>query len=141
MENINVNKKEKNGDVREKLILFIVGLLVGAVITTGAFVAYAKTLGVNAGPGGGQQIEQMQGEQNSSDQGQPPALPGSDSSQSGTDQNSTDQNAQSQDGSTQGAPSGQPPQAPDGGSTTSGQPPQAPDGSSNGGSTNSNNGN
>ena len=139
MESINVNGKKD--DTREKILLFIVGLLVGALIATAAFLVCVKTLGVSAAPGGGQQIEQMQGGPGGqSDQnGQPPALPdGSNdsNSQSGTDQNS-------QDGQ-----NGQPPALPDGssdsngqnGTDQNGQPPAPPSGGNGPGSNGNGNG-
>lgn len=59
MENENLKKKDVT---KEKIILFVIGVLVGAVISTAAFFAYTKTLGTSSNtsssssqqmPGGG----------------------------------------------------------------------------------------
>ena len=63
----------ENDKSKEKIILFIVGVLVGAVISTAAFVAYAKTIGVGTSSESGQS-SQMQGG------GTPPEMPSGSSS-------------------------------------------------------------
>ena len=66
----------------QKIILFIIGVLVGAVIATAAFFVYAKTLGVG-GSSGDSSSQQMQG-------GTPPEMPsGSSSSNSSNGQSGT----------------------------------------------------
>ena len=71
MENQEIIKKDTT---KEKIILFVIGVLVGAVISTGAFFAYIKLAGV--GTTSNNQSMQMPGG------GTPPEMPGSD--QSGT---------------------------------------------------------
>lgn len=57
--------------MKEKIILFIIGVLIGAVISTGAFYVYTTT--ANSCNNGGQSME-MNG-------GTPPAKPDGDNSQ------------------------------------------------------------
>ena len=85
MENENINKKDAQ---KEKIILFVIGVLVGAVISTAAFFVYAKTLGTNSNtsgsssqqmPGGGTPPEMPSGENGSNSQGgTPPEKPSDD---------------------------------------------------------------
>ena len=87
---------------KEKIILFVIGVLTGAVISTGAFFAYIKLAGI--GTSNTNKSMQMPGgtppEIPSSDQGgTPPEMPNGD--QSGTppempsDNNSSNTNSQS----------------------------------------------
>ena len=67
MENENINNEPKNKDVaKEKIILFVIGVLLGAVISTAAFFVYTKTLGTSDS---GSTSGQMQGG------GTPPEMP------------------------------------------------------------------
>ena len=74
MDNENIKKKDV---VKERILLFVIGVLVGAVISTAAFFVYAKTLGIsNSGdsssqqmPGGGTPPEMPSGENGSNSQG------------------------------------------------------------------------
>jgi len=86
MENGNTNKKDV---AKEKIILFVIGVLVGAVISTAAFFAYTKTLGTSSSsssssssqqmPGGGTPLEMPSGENGSDSQdGTPPEKPSDD---------------------------------------------------------------
>ena len=85
MENENINKKDAQ---KEKIILFVIGVLVGAVISTAAFFVYTKTLGTNSNtsgsssqqmPGGGTPPEMPSGENGSNSQGgTPPEKPSDD---------------------------------------------------------------
>lgn len=68
MENENIKKKDV---AKEKIILFVIGVLVGAVISTAAFFVYAKTLGIGSAtsgsssqqmPGGGTPPEMSSGQ-------------------------------------------------------------------------------
>lgn len=87
MENENIKKKDI---AKEKIILFVIGVLVGAVISTAAFFVYTKTLGTsnNASgsssqqmPGGGTPPEMPSGENGSNGQGgTPPEKPSDDNS-------------------------------------------------------------
>lgn len=71
MENENINKKD---GAKEKIILFVIGVLLGAVISTVAFFVYTKTLGTN---NSGDSSQQMQGG------GTPPEMPSGENSQNG----------------------------------------------------------
>ena len=82
MENENLKKKDAS---KEKIILFLVGVLVGAVISTAAFLVYTKTLGTGNATnssssqqmqGGGTPPEMPSGENGSNGQGgTPPEKP------------------------------------------------------------------
>ncbi len=82
MENENINRKDTT---KEKIILFVIGVLVGAVISTAAFFVYTKTLGTNSNssgsssqqmPGGGTPPEMPSGQNGSNSQGgTPPEKP------------------------------------------------------------------
>ena len=84
MENEDIRKKDTT---KEKIILFVIGVLVGAVISTAAFFVYTKTLGTN---NGGSTSQQMPG-------GTPPEMPSGQSSQGGTppEKPSSDSSSQS----------------------------------------------
>lgn len=75
MENENMNNKK---DVaKEKIILFVIGVFLGAVISTAAFFVYTKTLGTSSNTSGSSS-QQMPG-------GTPPEMPsGNNSDQGGT---------------------------------------------------------
>ena len=85
MENENINKKDVT---KEKIILFVIGVLVGAVISTAAFFVYTKTLGASSNtsgsssqqmPSGGTPPEMSSGENGSNSQGStPPEKPSND---------------------------------------------------------------
>ena len=79
MENENINRKDAQ---KEKIILFVIGVLVGAVISTVAFFVYTKTLGTSSSasdsssqqmPGGGGTPPEMPSGQNQG--GTPPEMP------------------------------------------------------------------
>ena len=83
MENDNIKKKDVT---KEKIILFVIGVLVGAVISTAAFFVYTKTLGTSSSAsgsssqqmpgGGGTPPEMPSGENGSNGQGgTPPEKP------------------------------------------------------------------
>ncbi|MBR3353512.1 hypothetical protein IKG49_02880 [Candidatus Saccharibacteria bacterium] len=83
MENENIKKKDVT---KEKIILFVIGVLVGAVISTAAFFVYTKTLGTGNATsssssqqmpgGGGTPPEMPSGENGSNGQGgTPPEKP------------------------------------------------------------------
>ena len=101
-ERVESTGRQRDG-ANQKIILFIIGVLVGAVISTGAFLVYIKVAGVGGssnssmqgGPGGtppempsgssnsnGQPPEMPSGSSNSGQSGQPPAMPGSNSGSS-----------------------------------------------------------
>lgn len=87
MEDESIKKKDT---LKEKIILFVIGVLVGAVISTAAFFVYARTLGNSSNasgsssqqmPGGGTPPEMPSGESGSNGQsGTPPEKPGDDNS-------------------------------------------------------------
>ena len=87
MENENIKKKDI---AKEKIILFVIGVLVEAVISTTAFFVYTKTLGTSSSasvsssqqmPGGGTPPEMPSGENGSNSQGgTPPEKPSDDNS-------------------------------------------------------------
>ena len=88
MENENIKKKDAT---KEKIILFVIGVLVGAVISTAAFFVYTKTLGAGSTTGGsssqqmpgggGTPPEMPSGENGSNSQGgTPPEKPSDDNS-------------------------------------------------------------
>jgi hypothetical protein len=90
MENEIINNKK---DVaKEKIILFVIGVLVGAVISTGSFFAYIKLAGIgssssnNGQPsemqGGGTPPEMPSGENGQGAQGEPPEKPSDNNSTS-----------------------------------------------------------
>lgn len=67
MENENIKKKDST---KEKVVLFIIGVLVGAVISTGSFFAYIKLAGVGSSSDNSGQSMQMPG-----GGGTPPEIP------------------------------------------------------------------
>ena len=84
----------------QKIILFIIGVLVGAVISTGAFLVYIKVAGVDSsnnssmqGGPGGTPPEMPSGSSSSGQSGQPPAMPGSNSSSSSSSSNTQSGNS------------------------------------------------
>ncbi len=86
MENENINKKD---GAKEKIILFVIGVLLGAAISTVAFFVYTKTLGT--GNNGGGSSQQMQ------DGGTPPEKPSGENGQNdGTPPEKPDDNGGSQ---------------------------------------------
>ena len=88
MENENIKKKDVT---KEKIILFVIGVLIGAVISTAAFFVYVKTLGASSNtsgsssqqmPGGGTPPEMPSGENGQNDQGgTPPEKPSNSNSE------------------------------------------------------------
>lgn len=87
--NITENEIIKKKDIaKEKIIIFIIGVLLGAVISTAAFFVYTKTLGISSNssnssssqmPGGGTPPEMPSGESGSNGQSDtPPEKPSSD---------------------------------------------------------------
>ena len=124
-ETVESTGRQRDG-ANQKIILFIIGVLVGAVISTGAFLVYIKVAGV-----GGSSDSSMQGGPG----GTPPEMPGGSS-------NSNGQPPEMPSGSS--SSNGQPPEMPSGSSSSnssngqSGTPPEMP-GNSNSNSSNSGN--
>ena len=66
--------------MKEKIILFVIGVLVGAVISTGAFYVYTTTNSNNNNNGSNTQMNGGQPpEMPSGQNGQPPEMPGNSS--------------------------------------------------------------
>ena len=84
------NEKIKHKDTaKEKILLFIIGVLVGAVISTAAFFVYTKTLDTSSNTNdssrqmpGGTPPEMPSGQNNQS--GTPPEMPSGENNQGGT---------------------------------------------------------
>ena len=100
MENVAAGPVREKKVTKDKVILFVIGVLVGAVLATAAFFIYVKVAGV--GVNSGEQSMQMPG----SDGGTPPEMP----------------SGEMPDGE-----GGTPPELPDG---ESGTPPEKPSGES-----------
>ena len=61
-------KNCKKDTAKEKILLFVIGVLVGAVISTAAFFVYAKTLGTSSNTSGSSSQQMPSG-------GTPPEMP------------------------------------------------------------------
>ena len=94
------NEKIKHKDTaKEKILLFIIGVLVGAVISTAAFFVYTKTLGTSSNTNdssrqmpGGTPPEMPSGQNNQG--GTPPEMPNGENNQGSTPpEMSNDENA------------------------------------------------
>ncbi len=96
-------KNDKKDAAKDKIILFVIGVLVGAVISTAAFFVYTKTLGTSSDTGGSSQQmpggtppSMPSGDNSSSSQGgTPPEKPSGDSSSSDNDSGSNSSNTKS----------------------------------------------
>ena len=77
MENENVRRDDTKG----KIMLFVIGVLLGAVIASAAFLISVNTLGINNGGGSSAQMP--------GGGGTPPEMPSGDKSQSGQSQQGT----------------------------------------------------
>ena len=79
-------ENNRKDDTKMRILSFIIGVLVGAIISTGVFIISVNVLGANNSSNG--QSSQMQGgtppEMPSGENGQPPAKPGESSNQNGT---------------------------------------------------------
>ena len=93
MENENLKKKDVT---KEKIILFVIGVLVGAVISTAAFFVYTKTLGT------GNATSSSSSQQMSGGGGTPPEMPSGENGPNGqgdtppekpSDENSSESNS------------------------------------------------
>ena len=78
------DKNNKENIVRDKIILFVIGVLVGAVISTAAFFVYTKTLVTNGNINNNSSHQMPSGtppEMPSNDQngGTPPEMPNNNS--------------------------------------------------------------
>ena len=82
------NEKIKHKDTaKEKILLFIIGVLVGAVISTAAFFVYTKTLGTSSNNSsmqmpGGTPPERPSGQDDQG--GTPPEMPNGENNQGST---------------------------------------------------------
>ncbi len=86
MENEKIQKKDIT---KEKIVLFVIGVLIGAVISTAAFFVCVKTLGIGS-RSSDSSSQQMPG-------GTPPEMPSGQNGQSGTppEKPSNDNNSES----------------------------------------------
>lgn len=74
-------------DAKMRILSFIIGVLVGAIISTSAFIISVNVLGANNSSngqssqmqGGGTPPEMPSGDNSNSQGGQPPAMPGENS--------------------------------------------------------------
>ncbi|MBR3248643.1 hypothetical protein IKF89_01265 [Candidatus Saccharibacteria bacterium] len=97
MENeINEVRAEKRDTAKVKIILFVIGVLVGAVVSTAAFFVYTQTLNTSSNsngnsmqmPGGGTPPEMPSGDNSGNGQsGTPPEKPSNDSNSSQSSDN------------------------------------------------------
>ena len=110
--------------VKEKVLLFIIGVLAGAVISTGAFFAYIKLAGLRTTSG---QAAMMQGGQMNGQGGTPPEMP------------SGGMNGQQPPEMPNGTNGQQPPEMPSGDNSGNGQGGMPPDMPGNNNSQNSSN--
>ncbi|MBR3236778.1 hypothetical protein IKF92_03855 [Candidatus Saccharibacteria bacterium] len=97
----------KKDTAKDKIILFVIGVLVGAVISAGAFLISVNTLGGNRGQMTGGTPPEMSNGQNS--QGGPSGQGGMNGQ--GGPNGSSDQNGQNGQ-SSQNGQNGQPPEKP-----------------------------
>lgn len=65
--------------MKEKIIIFVIGILLGAVIATGAFYIYSKS---NNQMNGGTPPDMPSGQMGDMQGGEPPAKPGENNTQS-----------------------------------------------------------
>ena len=83
-------EKTTEKTIKGKIILFIIGVLIGAIISMASFLVYTKTLGVNANSNSDSSMQMPSGT--------PPEMPSGDNSQGGTppekpsDDNSSSEN-------------------------------------------------
>lgn len=83
-------ENNRKNETKMRIISFIIGVLVGAIISTSAFIISVNVLGANNNSNG--QSSQMQGggtppEMPSGENGQPPAMPGNNSNQDNNQSN------------------------------------------------------
>ena len=84
-------ENNRKDDTKMRILSFIIGVLVGAIISTSAFIISVNVLGANNSSNG--QSSQMQGggtppempSGGNSQNGQPPAKPGESSNQNGNE--------------------------------------------------------
>ena len=82
--------------LKKKIIIFIIGLLVGAILSTGCFVIYSKAHFKNNNHGNRPAIMNQDGDRKEMKGGTPPSMP------------SNDQNGTSNQNSNQGQPPAMP---------------------------------
>ena len=73
--------------MKENIILFVIGVLVGAVISTGAFYIYTTTLNNNCSNNQTQMSGGQPPEMPSGQNGQPPEMPGSNTQSNNSQSN------------------------------------------------------
>ena len=67
--------------MKDKILLFIIGVLVGAVISTGAFYVYTITSNSNSNNSQGQMTGGSPPSMSGNENGQPPEKPGTNNTQ------------------------------------------------------------
>lgn len=80
-------ENNRKDDTKMRILSFIIGVLVGAIISTSAFIISVNVLGANNSSngqssqiqGGGTPPEMPSGDNSNSQGGQPPAMPGENS--------------------------------------------------------------
>ena len=80
-------ENNRKDDTKIRILSFIIGVLVGAIISTSAFIISVNVLGANNSSngqssqiqGGGTPPEMPSGDNSNSQGGQPPAMPGENS--------------------------------------------------------------
>ena len=70
-----------DGKVKEKIIIFVIGLLVGAIIASGIFLIYTKTNSTNCEAQNTQMNGETPPEMPSGENGQPPEKPDGENGQ------------------------------------------------------------
>ena len=86
------NNQNNNKDIaKEKIILFVIGVLVGAVISTGAFFAYIKLAGIGSDNSNNQSMQMPGGTppEMPSGEGQPPEMPNNNTNNNSSSSNSS----------------------------------------------------
>lgn len=115
-------ENNKRDNVKEKIILFVIGVLVGAVISTGSFFAYIKLAGLGNNNNGESSMR--------APGGTPPSRPGEDTQTDANSEESDSSNEQSDQTNT-------PPAKPGDSDTQTNTPPAKPSDDNSSSNTNS----
>jgi len=84
------NRSNNGGDSKTKIILFVIGVLIGAIISTTSFLVYMKTLNFSSSSNSGSQSsQQIPGG------GTPPEMPSGENESSTPPETSSDGDLQS----------------------------------------------
>lgn len=85
------NRSNNGGDSKTKIILFVIGVLIGAVISTTSFLVYMKTLNFSSSSNSGSQSSQ----QIPGGGGTPPEMPSGENGSSTPPETSSNGDSQS----------------------------------------------